>query len=170
MALNDESDLEVSKTSANIICELRRLLIKYKINEPITEVTLDNDNAVNDTERMKLMTTGLENDENVSKSNDAFNVIEEIVDANDANLLASIYRDSMKMDDNDGDHTSNQAFEYIATVKRPEFLKMIFNFDFEKYIKERSEWLQNYTSSFESVLDDILVLSDKKDVNIMDCY
>lgn len=100
---------------------------------------------------------------------DSSNVIDEIVDENDANLLASIYKNSMKVNC-ENDRTEQEAINYISRVTRPDFLKSIFNSDVDVYIEERSRWLQTYTNSFDSVLEDILTVYQQKDVNSMDCY
>lgn len=111
----------------------------------------------------------MEKENHVDARGDSANVIDEIVDENDANLLASMYKNSMKMNC-ESERTEQEALNYISRVTRPEFLKSIFNSDVDVYIEERSRWLQTYTNSFESVLEDIITVYQQKDVISMDCY
>lgn len=108
------------------------------------------------------------------ESRNASHVIEEIVDANDANLLATIYKNSMNMDaemtTEEEEKEEKKTLRYISSVTRQDFLHAIFNCDIDAYIEEKNRWLKTYTSSFESILDDILTMSKQNDVNSMDCY
>jgi len=108
------------------------------------------------------------------KSRNASHVIEEIVDANDANLLATIYKNSMNMDAEipieEEEKEEKKTLRYISSVTRQDFLHAIFNCDIDAYIEEKNRWLKTYTSSFESILDDILTMHKQNDVNSMDCY
>lgn len=132
------------------------------------EQPLAKDTPTLDTSYKKRPVMNSHNATNALKTSD--NVIENIVVETDANLLASIYRDSMKMDGDETERTGKEMLEYLGKIDREEFLRTILGFDLEKYIQERSHWLQNYTTSFDSVLEDILLVSDKKDINSMDCY
>ncbi|XP_058796302.1 uncharacterized protein LOC131667108 [Phymastichus coffea] len=167
VSLKDESDLEVAKTSANIIADLRKILLCYKINEPTPEPPSPKDSATIDTNYIKR--PSLDSSSNKDKSHNVFHVIDEIVDASDEKLLASIYRESMRMDGDETDRTKKDNFEFVGKVQSQEFLREILSFDLDGYIKQRTEWLQNYTTCFDSVMDDILMIV-KGDVNMMDCY
>ncbi|XP_014212634.1 uncharacterized protein LOC106642381 [Copidosoma floridanum] len=171
VTLKDESDLEVSRTSANIIGNLRNILLKYMIDEPEQKSTPLKDIPTIDSSYKVCPQNTAQSSPSVENVNDA--VIEAIVDASDANLLAAIYNETMKMDESiENSETINgkETLEYIKSITRPEFLNAILKFNLDEYIKERSEWLQNYTVSFNSVLDDILVISNQKEINTMDCY
>lgn len=165
--MKDESDLEVAKTSANIIADFRKILLNYKINEPTPEPPAPKDSAIIDTNYVRK--PSLDNLSDKEKPKDVLNVIEEIVDANDEKLLASIYRESLRMDGDDTERSRKDSFELVGKVQRQEFLRETLNFDLDHYIKERTDWLQNYTTSFDSVLDDIIMFVTS-DVNTMDCY
>lgn len=192
VTLKDESDLEVSKTSASVIADLRRILLDYKLNEPVPELPSPKDSAILDTNYVKrspqLPPNSTSSPSSASSSSPSSSstsssspcsrpdrqpsgsVIEEILEANDANLLASIYRDSMKMDGDEAERTGREMLDYTQKVGREQFLRAIMNYDLEGYIKGRSDWLVNHTSSFDSVMEDILMVGDRKDVNTMDCY
>ncbi|OXU24734.1 hypothetical protein TSAR_013123 [Trichomalopsis sarcophagae] len=169
VTLKDDSDFEVAKTSANIIADLRRVLLQYKIDEPEPASPSPKDSAIFDTNYKKRPPpSDLDTESPGNKA--AVNIIDEIANADDTNLLASIYRETMKMDGEEMEKTSKEMLEYVGSIKRQTFLASILKFDLDTYLKQRSDWLQNYTSSFDSVLDDILIVSENKDINQMDCY
>ncbi|XP_014471739.1 PREDICTED: uncharacterized protein LOC106742896 [Dinoponera quadriceps] len=181
VALKDDSDFEVCKASAAIIGKLKSCLLKYKLDEPSPAETLPENSAIYDTAYVKV-TPSISSLVSEDTSN-ASHIIDEIVDANDANLLAMIYKSSLNMDGEattmgekkDGENEERERkkkkmLRYIPSVTRQDFLRAIFNSDIEAYVEERNRWLKTYTNSFESVLDDILMMYKKKDVNSMDCY
>ncbi|XP_017884705.1 uncharacterized protein LOC108627770 [Ceratina calcarata] len=174
VTLKDDSDFAVCKMSARLINKLKTFLLKYKLNEPLPVSPLPKDSATFDTSYVKYEPTLSNNVESCSytnekTTNDSSNVIEEIVDANDANLLASIYKNSMTMD-SEPEKSEQKTFRYISCVTRESFLQTIFNSDIYAYIEEKNRWLTSYTTSFESVVEDILTMYTKNDVNTMDCY
>nr|XP_034180713.1 uncharacterized protein LOC117604576 [Osmia lignaria]XP_034180714.1 uncharacterized protein LOC117604576 [Osmia lignaria] len=170
ITLEDESDFEVCKRSATIINKLKDFLLKYKLNEPLPESPLPQNIATIDNSYVKY-----EPPDNVTNSiskqmnSNSTSVIEEIVDANDTNLLASICKKSMKMDE-ETEKMDEKTFRSISCVTRQVFLQRIFNSDIDAYIEDRNRWLATYTTSFESIIDDILTVYKKGDVNSMDCY
>ncbi|KZC11785.1 PREDICTED: uncharacterized protein LOC107189986 [Dufourea novaeangliae] len=170
VTLEDDSDFEVCRTSAAIISKLKSFLLKYKLDEPLPKLPLPKDSATIDTSYIKYeISNKIANSNSEERFTDSTNVIEEIVDANDANLLASIYKNSMKMDE-EPQSTEEKTFQCISCVTRQTFLQSIFDSDIETIIEEKSRWLTTYTTSFESTLEDILTLYKQGDVNAMDCY
>ncbi|EZA54607.1 hypothetical protein DMN91_006727 [Ooceraea biroi] len=166
VTLKDDSDFEVCKASAVIIGKLKTCLLKYKLDEPVSPIE---NNATIDTVYVKepsFVSSSAAREE----TRNASHVIEEIVDANDANLLATIYNSSMNMDSGRSKEDEKKTLRYISSVTRQEFLHAIFDCDIEAYIEEKNRWLKTYTSSFESILEDILIMYKQKDVNSMDCY
>lgn len=174
ITLKDDSDFEVCKASAAIIDELKSCLLKYKLDEPSSaEGPVSSNSAIYDTSYIKG-TSPVSSFVSV-KTKKASYVIDEIVDATDANLLTTIYKSSMNMDgkvtqEEDEEERKKRTLRYIPSVSRQDFLRTIFNTDIDAYIEERNRWLKTYTNSFESILDDILTMYKKKDVNSMDCY
>ncbi|TGZ49773.1 BRCA1-associated protein required for ATM activation protein 1 [Temnothorax longispinosus] len=169
VTLKDDSDFEVCKVSAAIIGKLKTCLLKYKLDEPSSPVE---NHSVIDTVYVKETPSILSSiyDE---KMQNVSNIIEEIVDTNDANLLATIYKNSMNMDTEmvkEEEKEEKKTLRYISSVTRQDFLHAIFNWDIDAYIEEKNRWLKTYTSSFESILDDILTMYKQNDVNSMDCY
>lgn len=166
VTLKDDSDFEVCKASATIIDKLKSCLLKYKLDEPLSPVE---NSATIDTVYIKetspVPTSGSDKEtKNVS------HIIDEIVDANDTSLLAAIYKSSMNMDGEMTKEEEKKMLDYISSVTRQDFLRAIFNCDINAYIEEKNRWLKTYTSSFESILDDILTLYKQKNINSMDCY
>ncbi|XP_076292857.1 integrator complex assembly factor Brat1 [Lasioglossum baleicum] len=172
VALEDDSDFEVCKTSAAIINKLKAFLLKYKLNEPLPELLPPKDCAILDSSYVKQEAIEVENTDSEKRFHNSTDVIEEIVDENDANLLASIYNNSMKMDENQEPQSTEveRTFQFISCVSRQSFLQTIFNSNIETIVEEKQRWLTTYTTSFESILDDILTMYKQGDVNSMDCY
>lgn len=171
VSLKDDSDFEVCRVSAVIIDKLKTCLLKYKLNEPLSPVE---NHASIDTFYVKETPSAPSSTD--KKTRNASYVIDEIVDTNDANLLATIYKNSMNMDtemtieEEEGEKEEKKTLRYISSVTRQDFLHAIFNCDIDAYIEEKNRWLKTYTSSFESILDDILTTYQQNDVNSMDCY
>lgn len=170
ITLKDDSDFEVCRVSAAIIGKLKTCLLKYKLDEPLSPVE---NNAIIDTVYVKE-TSSIPSSICDKKTRNASQVIEEIVDAKDANLLATIYTNSMNLDTEmiieEEEKEEKKTLRYISSVTRQCFLHAIFNCDIDAYIEEKNRWLKTYTSSFESILDDILTMYKRNDVNSMDCY
>lgn len=170
VTLEDDSDLEVCKKSAAIINKLKTFLLKYKLNEPLPALPLPKDSATLDTSYVKYdESDSVANTNSEQAFSNSSNVIDEIIDANDANLLASLYKNTMKMGD-EVRNSKEKKFQYISCVNRQAFLQRIFNSDIDSYIEEKNRWITTYTTSFESVLDDILTMYKRGEVNTMDCY
>ncbi|XP_078035209.1 integrator complex assembly factor Brat1 [Augochlora pura] len=172
ITLENDSDFEVCKTSAAIITKLKTFLLKYKLNEPLPEVLSPKDCATLDSSYVKPDVNKIANSNSENRFCNSTNVIDEIVDANDTNLLASIYKNSMKMDENSEPQSTNEekTFQFISCVSRKSFLQTIFNSNIDAIIEEKHRWLTTYTTSFESMLDDILTIYQQEDVISMDCY
>ncbi|KAL6424479.1 hypothetical protein ACFW04_009911 [Cataglyphis niger] len=166
VTLKDDSDFEVCKASATIIGKLKSCLLKYKLDEPLLPAE---NSATIDTAYIKETPLVLSSPSD-KESRNASHVIEEIVDSNDTNLLAAIYKSSMNMNGEVVKEEEKKMLDYISSVTRQDFLRMIFNCDINAYIEEKNRWLKTYTSSFESILDDILTMYKQKNINSMDCY
>lgn len=159
--MNDESDFEVCKASAKIINDLKQCLLKYKLNESLPQ---PQNKAVTEESYVRhspALTT--------INSTISSNVIDEIVNANDANLLASMYNNSLKVTGN-LDGFQEKTLQYISSITRQKFLESIFNTNTKTLIEEKNRWLKTHTNSFESTLDDILTTHKEGGVNSMDCY
>lgn len=167
-ALNDEDDFEVAKTAVDIMKDLRKTLMKYKVTEPTNknqhEVMDEDDSPV-----IEQLKDNYSNESSTAKSREE--VIEDIIASNDSNILASLCKEKMDLDNghSNGVREKNN-FAYLAKVTRTEFLYTVFNFDFDTYIKVRKIWLETHTCSYESTLDDILTVYSNKEINSMDCY
>ncbi|XP_043280572.1 uncharacterized protein [Venturia canescens] len=166
--LEDESDFEVSKASAAIILRLKKFLLKYKINEPQAPYPAAKDSATLDSVYVKESANFSEAESSKIRE-DSSSVIDEIVDANDASLLVSLYKNSMKMEGDDAD-MHKETLKCISRITKDEFLRSILTNDIEAYIEERKRWLKTYTCSFESILEDIITAHESTNVNSMDCY
>ena len=146
---------------------LKAFLIKFKVDDPYSGNMPPIDTAKVDTMHVRPPNVSNINLEKpVANSSD---VINEIVDKNDMSLLSEIHTSSMKVDD-DNQEREKEAFQRISRIARRDFVGFLMNTDIDAEINEKSSWLKNYTSSFVSALDDILMLHQQKDINSMDCY
>lgn len=161
--LNDECDFEVSKTSADIIKNLKEILLKYKIDQPEPAELSLKDCPTIDTNYIKTPIVI----ENNSHDDSAIKILDEIVDSNDANLLSKIYENSLNIDNNN----ELKKIQKIINITREKFLCIILSTDVEIFIDEKKKWLNNYTISYDSVLEDIITVYNQKGINnTMDCY
>ena len=167
--LEDSSDLAVSKTSADIITKLKVILVKYKVHEPQAPIPSAKDSAIIDSAYVKDISNNSKPAQDVTNRENSTNVIDEIADANDSNLLSSLYQNSLKMN-SESEIAKPEKLQYISGVTKDIFLRTILAKDIEAYIEERERWLQNYTNSIESILEDIVTAHQSKDINSMDCY
>lgn len=166
VTLKDDSDFEVCKASAIIINKLKTFLLKYKFDDSFLEVSLPKDSAGIDNSYIEHVQDKSTVQSKKEPSN-SHNIIDEIVNTNDAILLATVYNNSQEKD---YENTEKKMLKYISHITKQDFLNCIFNSDIDAYIEEKNRWLKGYTNSFESVLDDILTMHKQRDVNSMDCY
>ncbi|XP_011314951.1 uncharacterized protein [Fopius arisanus] len=169
VTLKDDSDFEVSRSAADIIKKLQIYILKYKLNDPIIENNrAPKDSAIIDSSYIKPQIQSSRSSTNSSPEKLA-DIIDEIVNENDAELLTSIYQSSMRMD-TDADLTKKTTLQSLSQVTRENFLNVVVSMDVDKYIQEKQQWLKNYTVCFDSVLEDILTVYEQDGMNSMDCY
>ncbi|XP_015186913.1 PREDICTED: uncharacterized protein LOC107071944 isoform X2 [Polistes dominula] len=168
VTLKDDSDFEVCKASAMIINKLKTFLLKYKINDSLLEISSPKDSAVIDNSYVKHVQQDAPSVQLEKQPSNSHNIIDEIVNTNDAKLLANVYSNNSQ--ENDNENTEKKMLKYISRVTKQDFLDVVFNSDIDTYIEEKSQWLKGYTNSLESILDDILTMHKQGDVNSMDCY
>ncbi|KAK2575840.1 hypothetical protein KPH14_007215 [Odynerus spinipes] len=167
ITLKDDSDFEVCKASAMIIKKLKTFLLKYKLNDPLSEAPLPKDSAILDSTYVKQHVPNAPTAESEKKLSDSHCIIDEIVRTNDSNLLANVYSNSQA---SDHESTEKKTLEHISCITKQDFLNFIFYSDIDTYIEEKDRWLKGYTSNFDSVVDDILTMHKQDGVNSMDCY
>ncbi|KAL7307989.1 hypothetical protein TKK_0000077 [Trichogramma kaykai] len=161
--LHDQSDFEVTKLAAMVIIELRTILTRYKIDAPIETKPEEIIPIIEKLEVKSNTRKGLD-----EREMDA--VIDDIILTSDTNLLPTLSSQPEEQDIAEIEKNNKKVLAELALVDRKKFLQEIMPFDFDSYIKKKSEWLKTYTSSFNSVLEDIITLSDNDDMNVMDCY
>ncbi|XP_015121081.1 uncharacterized protein LOC107043881 [Diachasma alloeum] len=169
VTLENDSDFEVSRSAADIIKKLQIYILKYKLNEPVVENSrLPKDSATIDSSYIKPQTQP-STSQTKSSPEKLADIIDAIVKENDAELLASIYQSSMRMDADD-ETVKTATLEKLSQVTRQKFLNVVNNMDVDHYIEEKRRWLKDYTVCFDSVLEDILTVYEQNGVNSMDCY
>lgn len=171
--LEDDSDFQVCKASAEIIKKLKDIFVMYKVSETAAEIDEVNLSDLPSTPKLNAESSLSNHNAAVpSEANQppkATDIIDSIVDADDMNLLASVYKHTMNMNA-DSEPTDSEKLKYISNVKKNQFLRSVLGCDIDAYIEEKNRWLKTYTNSFGSVIDDILVAHERNNINEMDCY
>lgn len=172
--LEDDSDFQVCKTAGEIIKKLKEVVLTYKLSESEEESSPSREFDVNsETSVTNDSQTGLHDGKKAkgSENHSALpeDIIDSIVDMDDMNLLASVYEHTMNMNPNTEPKNCEKG-EHIPCVEKNQFLRSVLGCDIDNYIEEKSRWLKTYTNSFGSVVDDILIAYENKNVNDMDCY
>ncbi|XP_072400780.1 uncharacterized protein [Diabrotica undecimpunctata] len=174
-ALQDDCDIEVSKTATNTIKEFVDLLKNHQVTvqslqvhtptpttpvSPVTEKVVFPPVAAPQIEVDDFIMPTAPSTPQYAPISDS--ILEDILDTRDLNLLETVFN---KLDE--------PSFKNIDIKKRqalkPElFLNLVYT-DLERRLVEKSQWREQ-TDSFQSLLDDILKEYDNVDVNNMDCY
>ncbi|XP_048507941.1 uncharacterized protein LOC105691973 [Athalia rosae] len=168
-ALEDDSDFQVCKASAEILRKLKEIFVKYKLDDSSCDDQIINEMIPSAEDRSVVSN----HNETLASQNDnpmIADIIDSIADADDMNLLASVYKNTMNVSENAKTPTGADKLVYISTVQKSQFLRSVFSCDIDAYMEEKNRWLKTYTNSLGSVVDDILVAHDKNNVNEMDCY
>lgn len=194
--MNDESEIEVMEKAFDIISDVMKLLEKYNCTDigtvmdnaiTIQRPVLDERFEKNDDEISKISkyrnkadvrndAAGAEICISVNNETTSDTIIESIVSANDVNLLANVYNNQLKVNQQE----KNNIYDFAKTngVKdmgnmfvEPEFfMKTIKGTDFRKVIEDKKAWRSGISTNIHSLIEDILAVYKTSDVNSMDCY
>lgn len=151
-AMRDDCDIEVSKKAVSIANKLAGLLKNYKVT-----VKSQVNKAVSPTSSgfdSPLMTQRIDLSEDV---------LDEIVNANDLNLLSNVY----SPEGSDSGISGGLEMRPIQNITPEAFAEYVRN-DLDAIVSERIKWLKNI-DNLNSLLDDMLK-SYEDDMNSMDCY
>lgn len=160
-AIEDDCDMEVSKTAVEITQKLTRLLKMYHLQKdcsvPVSPAPTENE----------TISSGVSVDESMIgsplSSNNSNNeeIIDQIVNSFDMNLLKSVYAPS------DYGSVENYGLGVKRVVSPSAFLDFVQQ-DLNAVMAEKKNWL-NGIEDLGSLLDDMLKTYDDN-VNSMDCY
>lgn len=165
--LYDNYDISVVDTAVEIIERVELLFEKYNImnfnNKPIY---IDDDLSG---PQLNGHANNLKNGETFSdtKINDA---IDSIVNMDDINLLASVYRLQMNVDDSNKMVVDTPIVEDVKKITPEEFVSLLSKKRAQAVADERHRWLKHNSNNLESLLDDILQKYEECDINNLDCY
>lgn len=168
--LHDQTEVCIMDATLNIAQELYDILKRYNVLELLTP----NPGEITSVEELlghiKEEKEGVDDNVEMSDAQNSDNVIEDILNADDVNLLASIYER----------HMSLQGTKTVAPLK-PKIKLMKFaspylftnyfkNTDFKQIIDDKRKW-NDGIRSFSSLLDDVLGLYEvNQEANSLDCY
>ena len=131
------------------------------------DVTGNSTKELNDFKKNEKNKESAEKPVNVDSIDQLNDILESIVFADDISLLASAYRTKLNVDapaEIDTEH-----FHSLTNIDRVQFIDHLYNFDFDKIVSEREEWMEK-NESFSSVLEDMLFSLPVSNINGMDCY
>lgn len=167
--LQEDVDVDIMEYSLNISLEFCDILKQYNV----TDVGITNEVLTDNIEEVVSVETSPEIDSDIGSEvvGDTDQVIDGILEANDINLLSSIYERHMRLQ-NESSNTENNLpkirFEKYVSPKL--FLEYVSLRDYKSFIKDNRRWKKGIRN-MSSLLDDILGIYEcNEEVNDMDCY
>ncbi|XP_023311983.1 uncharacterized protein LOC108911272 [Anoplophora glabripennis] len=183
--LQDDCDLEVSKTATAIIQKFSELLKNYKVHSSDTSLSTppsplgsfnvapsppysnaipgtSTGSSLNMSPMSQLSDGGQQNScanhfEDITDS-----ILDEIINSQDMCLLQDMYNPSDQMSN------SSLKLRFRRVMTPSDFLRFV-DTDLDAHANDKAKWLRGM-DAFESLLDDILKEYNSSDVNSMDCY
>lgn len=192
-SLEDQDDLLVVKEGVFVIKSLTEFLDKYNYweevrdnhfstirsmsNDSSTSVgtpTTSKDIAMDTTENISINTCNNTTETNNSKVDtpNSDDIIQDIVSAQDINLLSKAYENQMNVDANAASNQTEDNVEYFRCLREitPEiFLDTVKTTDLNNLLQTRTEWLAQ-TESFSSLLNDMSYSLQAHEQHDADCY
>ncbi|KAJ8928354.1 hypothetical protein NQ314_019084 [Rhamnusium bicolor] len=185
-ALQDDCDLEVSKTATKITKDFVKLLKDYNIgtcdanlstppsplipfngvpSPPYSSktVSVSTDSQYHSLSPLSQLSQNSMSSSPMGQYDDMTDtILDEIISSQDYTLLKDVF--------NPGDQPSDNyiSLRFRQVVTPNDFLKFTYT-DLESHADERTKWMDGM-NDFGSLLDDILKEYDDNDVNNMDCY
>ncbi|XP_035433328.2 uncharacterized protein LOC118264799 [Spodoptera frugiperda] len=168
--LHDQTEVGIMEATLNIAQELYDILKRHNVPDNITPK--EGDITSVDQLLTHIKEEKDETDDNVDMidAQSSENVIEEILNADDVNLLASIYERHMTLESNKTESPLRPKIKVIKFASPYLFTSYIKNTDFKQIIEEKRVW-NDGIRSLSSLLDDVLCLYEvNEDANALDCY
>lgn len=210
--LEDDSDLEVVKLAVFLVKKIMAHLTKYnylkefeklkngqsssskqhpkpivdtnysEFKKDLTEVTSQTRNNADFGETFRKNPENPVSFENLMETCCSDNVIESIVNLNDMGLLATAYKNNLKLSENNETGETNQKpqvvddklFKEFVKISGDDFIFAIKDINLDNLIELKTDWLLQ-SESFLSLLDDVLISfgyikTGENEDNEMDCY
>lgn len=171
--LHDETEVCIMDATLNIAQELYDILKRYNVPELVTpkngEITSVKE-LLGHIEEEKV-----EADDNVDMMDlqNSENVIEDILNADDVNLLASIYERHLTLQSTKAPEASVPVKPKIKLLRFASpylFCNYIKNTDFKQIIEDKRKW-NDGIRSLSSLIDDVLGIYEvNQEANSLDCY
>lgn len=184
--MRDEDDLMVVKACVNVIKFLRDFLDKYTYWQQMQQstqyqqLTSAADAAAlarrHNTARLVIDTQMEDEGEPIDVEKElarADEIIQNIVSAQDINLLTIAYENQMSVDNDDDDDNDDEDQDDEGTpsiyVTAHQFLREIMSIHLDELVKSRTDWIA-HTDSFASLLNDMMYSLQVIPANEADCY
>jgi hypothetical protein len=177
--LDDDCDLQVVKSTVDIVKKLMQHLQKYNYIEDRKKYSTAKVESPKSVKDVQMNESPKRNNAdydstNICNSYKSDEIIDSIVSLDDVNLLAISYKNRLKVESGEEcgcltNEIANQLYEECKNISADEFLDKIIPKNLDEIIKEREMWLQK-SEGFSSLLDDVLYSYYATEVNDADCY
>lgn len=168
--LHDDTEVEIMDATLTISQELYEILNRYKVPDCLTPK--EGEIKTVDELLTYIKEEKLEYDDSVEMVDvqNPENVIEDILNADDVNLLANIYERHMSLQVNKTEKPLKPKIKPMKFAQPYLFTTYLKNKDFKQIIEEKRKW-NDGIRSLSSLLDDVLgIYGCNEEANALDCY
>ncbi|CAH0579481.1 unnamed protein product [Chrysodeixis includens] len=168
--LSDDTEVEIMDATLTTSLELYEILNKYKVPESLVPREGDVTSVEELLCHIKQEKEIIDDTVNMDVGQNQENVIEDILNADDVNLLANIYERHMSLQSEKKETNLKPKVKLVKFASPYLFTTFIKNTDFKQIIDEKRIW-NDGIRSYASLLDDVLGLyEDNREANSLDCY
>ncbi|XP_075973890.1 integrator complex assembly factor Brat1-like [Anticarsia gemmatalis] len=168
--LHDDTEVQIMDVTLSTAQELYDILVQYKVHECARPKSGELRSVEELTCHIKEEPEDADDNEEMPDAQSPEHVIEDILNADDVNLLANIYERHMTIQGNKGEAPLKPKIKLLKFASPYLFISYLKNTDFKAVIEEKRKW-NDGIRSMSSLLDDMLGLYEVNDeVNSLDCY
>ncbi|XP_032520221.2 uncharacterized protein LOC116772216 [Danaus plexippus] len=168
--LHDDTDVEIMDSARIISTELLEILDQYSVPETLTPSNKEA-NTMDELQQQNISDDSTGNGDTMDSepATSSENVIESILNSDDINLLANIYKRQMNLSPEQ--ETKNTSLTKVVRLASPYlFVRYTRSKDFKQIIEDKRNW-KDGIKSLSSLLDDVLGIYEfNEEVNSLDCY
>ncbi|KAJ8728372.1 hypothetical protein PYW08_016757 [Mythimna loreyi] len=171
--LHDQTEVCIMDATLNIAQELYDILKRYNVPELLTpkegEITSIEELGYTDKEHIKEEKDEVDDNIEMLDENPE-NIIQDILNADDVNLLANIYERHMTIEGNKTVPPLKPKIKLVRFASPYLFTTYLKNTDLKQIIEDKRKW-NDGIRSLSSLLDDVLGLYEvNQEANSLDCY
>lgn len=168
--IHDDNEVDVMDAALAIAQDLFGILHRYKVPD-IIKTHVDDPRTVAELVcDIKEEPVHIEDEMEAENSARSDNVIEGILNADDMNLLADIYKKQMNLQNEQPVSIASPKIKLLRTASPSLFVNFMNGNNCKALIQSKREW-KDGIRNVSSLLDDVLGLyQEKEDFNSLDCY